>query len=405
MPAAFDGVRVLDFSQVLAGPFAAHQLALLGADVIKVEPPAGGDQMRNRMLPSRYAQADMASAFMSLNVGKRSLALDLKAPRGMAVAHRLIERADVMLHNFRAGVVDRLELDYESVLEINPRIVYCSVTGYGNGGPRARDAAYDGAIQAASGMMANNGDAQSGPMRTGYFPVDMATGLTAAFAISSALFRRERTGRGQRLDIAMLDVAITMQSSAFAQFLVDGNPGGLIGNSSATRLPTANAFATADGIVLMSATTQGHFDAICAEMGREDLLADARFADTDARRTHAAELHAILLECFASDTASNWSARLGRRGVPVSRVNSIADTVAEPQLASRGVLIDVPAPMGVEHPVRLVGAGYLASEDGPSVASPPPGLGEHSRQVLAELGLPGAEIDALVTAGIVGAPA
>ena len=397
------GIRVIDFSQVIAGPFAAQQLGLCGADVIKIEPVDGGDQMRDRMLPSPLAARGMASPFMTLNLGKRSLALDLKHPDGKALALRLVSSADVMLHNFRSGVIDRLGLDYASVIAVNPSIVYCSISGFGNEGPRARDAAYDGAIQAASGMMANNGDPATGPMRTGYFPVDMMTGISAAFAICSALVRRARSGEGKAIDVAMLDAAITMQAAGFAQCLVDGNPGGLVGNSSATRSPAADRFETADGLVLMSAVGQAHVEVVCDELGLAGLLDDPRYATPAARIENATGFRSRLLAAFATDTATNWSRRLSARGVPISKVAAIADVIEEPQLENRNVIVEVDAPTGFDHPVRLVGTAFKASIDGPAVSRPPPTLGEHSRSILAELGLGDVEIDRLVTQGVVAA--
>ena len=210
MGQAFDGIRVIDFTQVLSGPFLTLQLALLGAEVIKVEPPVGGDQMRDRMLPSPHASHGMASPFLALNHSKQSLALDLKDPRGRLIALDLIRGADVVVHNFRAGVIDRLDLGWEAVRAVNPKLVYCALTGYGSTGPKAAEAAYDGAVQAASGMMASNGHPASGPTRTGYFPVDLFTGACGAFAVAAALFRRERTGEGQYVDLSMLDAALAI---------------------------------------------------------------------------------------------------------------------------------------------------------------------------------------------------
>ncbi|MGE0310953.1 MAG: CaiB/BaiF CoA transferase family protein [Lautropia sp.] len=399
----FSGIRVLDFSQVIAGPFAAQQLALGGADVVKVEPVDGGDQMRGRMLPSPLGTIGMASPFLTLNLGKRSLALDLKHPDGKAIALRLVASADVMIHNFRAGVVDRLGLDHDTVQALNPRIVCCAISGYGNEGPRSRDAAFDGAIQAASGMMANNGDPATGPMRTGYFPVDMMTGMSAAFAVASALVRRERTGRGKSLDVAMLDAAITMQASAFAQCLVDGMPGGLVGNSSATRSPAADRFETGDGLVLMSAVSQAHVAVVCDELGVGALMDDPRYATPAAREANASSFRAHLLDAFARDSAVAWTRRLGARGVPVSRVASIAEALEEPQLAHRDVIVEVAPPTGVDRPVRLVGAAFKASEDGPASPRPPPALGEHSREILREAGVSADEIERLIDLRVVGA--
>ncbi len=402
MSRAFDGIRVIDFTQVLSGPFLTLQLALLGAEVIKVEPPQGGDQMRDRMLPSPLAERGMASAFLALNHSKRSLALDLKDPRGRQVALDLIETADVVVHNFRGGVVDRLDLGWDAVRAVNPKVVYCALTGYGSTGPKASEAAYDGAVQAASGMMMSNGHAATGPTRTGYFPVDLFTGSAGAFAVAAALFRRERTGEGQYVDLSMLDAALAIQAPSVCQYTVDGMLPGLIGNSSATNLPTAGSFPTGDGEVLMSATMQHHVAAIFDEAGLGDLLTDPRFADATARKAHADELRAVLIGAFAADSAENWAARLGRRGVPIAKVNTLADAVADPQLAHRGILMEVPPPQGFAAPMRLIGAPFIADVDGPASSAPPPVLGQDGAAVLRELGLSEADIAALQEAGVVG---
>lgn len=402
MSRAFDGIRVVDFTQVLAGPYLTLQLALLGAEVIKVEPPEGGDQMRDRMLPSPLATRGLASPFLALNHSKRSLALDLKDPRGRQIALDLIRTADVVVHNFRAGVIDRLDLGWETVRQVNPRIVYLSLTGYGTTGPKAPEPAYDGAVQAASGMMMSNGHPSTGPTRTGYFPVDLFTGQSGAFAVAAALFRRERTGEGQFLDLAMLDSALAIQGPSVCQYTVDGMAGQLIGNSSATSLPTADSFPTGDGMVLMSATMQHHVTAIFDEAGIGHLMSDPRFADTAARRANAALVRSTLIEAFAADSAASWAARLGRRGVPIAKVNTMAEAVAEPQLAHRGILMEVPPPQGLEGPMRLIGAPFVADADGPAAAGPAPVLGQDGDGVLRDLGLDVAEIAALRDAGVVG---
>jgi crotonobetainyl-CoA:carnitine CoA-transferase CaiB-like acyl-CoA transferase len=386
MPRAFEGLRVVDFTQVLSGPYLTALLAMEGADVIKVEAPGSGDQMRNRMIPSPHMSHDMASAFLALNHGKRSVVLDLKTEEGRATAHRLVATADVVAQNFRGGVAERLGLGYEDCRAIKPDIVYCQITGYGATGPRAAQGAYDGAIQAASGMMATNGDPATGPMRTAYFPVDLFTGASAAYAVAAALFRRAQTGEGQYLDVAMLDAALNIQAPSIAQWTVDGNPGALIGNSSATHLPTANSFACAEGTVLMSATMQAHVTAVFEELGIGHLLGDPRFVDSKARIENRDLVDATLREAFRKDTAAEWARKLGARGVPISRVNTIPEAVEESQLAHRGTLVEVAAPQGFEGPVRLPGAPYKAAAGGPGIGPPPPGLGEHTEEVLKELG-------------------
>ena len=377
---------------------------MLGADVIKIEPPDTGDQMRDRMLPSPLSAVGMAGAFLAMNGGKRSLALDLKRPEARDILHALIARSDVLVHNFRQGVVQRLGLDHAEVAPLNPRLIYCSITGYGNAGPLAAHAAYDGAVQAASGMMANNGDPDSGPMRTGYFPVDMMTAMNAAFAISAALVRRAREGKGRAIDVAMLDAAIVLQAAGFGQYLVDGTPGGLIGNSSATGHPTADCFRTGDGLVLMSATLQNHVDALGAEMGLVDVLAEPRFATATARIAHRDDLRALLQNAFLHDTAERWAQRLGARGVPIARVSTIAETAALEQLRSRNVIVDAGTPARVGRPVRAVGTAFTTDDDPPALQRPAPALGQHTRAILQELGYEASRIAALGEAGVVSWP-
>ena len=242
MPQAFEGIRIIDFSQVLAAPFAVMQLALLGAEVIKIEQPVGGDQTRGLM--NIGEDQGLSPSFLAMNLNKQSLTLNLKTPQAVEIIKQLIATTDVLVENFKAGTMERMGLGYDDLKAIKPDLIYCSVTGYGQTGPKAGEAAYDGAIQASSGMMSQNGHAQTGPTRTGYMPVDMSTGLNTAFSISAALFRRANTGLGQRIDVAMMDTAIVMQAPQYSNFLNQGNLLGLMGNASPTRQPTANVFAT-----------------------------------------------------------------------------------------------------------------------------------------------------------------
>ena len=401
MSKAFEGIKVLDLSQVLAGPSCGMQLALLGADVIKIEPPLGGDQMRDRVLQSKFSPIGMAAGFLTMNVGKRSLALDIKTSEGKEILFALIKETDAILHNFRAGVVDRLGLDYESVKAVNPNIVYTVISGFGAKGPKSADPAYDGAIQAASGMMANNGTEDSGPLRTGYMGVDLMTGMSAAFATSAALLRKQRTGKGQMVDVAMLDCAIVLQAANFARYIVDDIPDMLIGNQSITGVPTASSFPTGEGSMLSAAIMPNHVEEFFDELGIADLLKDPRFSTREARIENKEIVREAMSKALKTDSAVNWETRLAPRGVPIAKINTVAETTQLEQLKHRNVLTEVPAALGMEEGYRLVGAPYVNSEDGPEPMRSPPALGEHSREILMDLGIDNGTIETLLSDGVI----
>ena len=401
MSKAFDGVTVLDLSQVLAGPSCGMQLALLGANIIKIEPPSGGDQMRNRVLGSQFSDIGMAAAFLGMNIGKRSLGLDIKSEKGKEILFALIKKSDVILHNFRAGVVDRLGLDYDSVRAINPSIVYTVISGFGAKGPRSADPAYDGAVQAAAGMMANNGTAESGPLRTGYMPVDLMTGMTAAYATTAALLRKQKTGKGQMVDVAMLDCAITLGSANFSRSEVDDIPDMLIGNQSITSAPTASSFPTAEGSILTAAIMPNHVEAFFDEIGLKEMLNDPKFATREARIENKEIVRDAMIEALKSDTAENWEKRLAPRGVPVAKINSVKETARLEQLQYRNILTAVPAAKGMANGYKLPGAPFTNSEDGPEVMRPAPVLGQHTVEILEEIGIDKSTISTLAAEGVI----
>ena len=401
MSKAFDGVTVLDLSQVLAGPSCGMQLALLGANIIKIEPPSGGDQMRNRVLGSQFSDIGMAAAFLGMNIGKRSLGLDIKSEKGKEILFALIKKSDVILHNFRAGVVDRLGLDYQSVRAINPSIVYTVISGFGAKGPRSADPAYDGAVQAAAGMMANNGTAESGPLRTGYMPVDLMTGMTAAYATTAALLRKQKTGKGQMVDVAMLDCAITLGSANFSRSEVDDIPDMLIGNQSIAGAPTASSFPTAEGSILTAAIMPNHVEAFFDELGLREMLNDPKFATPEARIENKEIVRDAMIEALKSDTAENWEKRLAPRGVPVAKINSVKETARLEQLQYRNILTAVPAAKGMANGYKLPGAPFTNSEDGPEVMRPAPVLGQHTVEILEEIGIDKSTISTLAAEGII----
>jgi len=401
MAKAFDGVRVIDFSQVLAGPVATAQLALLGADVIKIEQPGVGDQARSMMADGIWAERKLAPNFLGANPNKRSITLDLKHPRAKEVVQRLLGDADVVVQNFKAGVIDRLGFGYDAVKAIRPDVVYCSISGYGQEGPKAPAAAYDGAIQAASGMMSLTGTPESGPLRAGFMVVDLATAITAAFAIASALYRRKVTGEGQFLDVAMNDTAIAMMNPVVSNYLVGGWEPALIGNTSPTKQGTANTWPTADGWLTIAVVTDRLIAPLCRGLGRPDLAGDERFAHEPGRITHAASIDQEIAGILATNTTAHWVERLRAEGVPASPVNALHEALEDEQLGHRRVLMDLPAPAGLNGRITVPGAGFLCDADSPSAESPPPTLGQHTDGVLGELGYSEADVAALRAEGAI----
>ena len=406
MTQAFEGVRVVDFTQVVAGPVATYQLGMLGAEVIKVEPVTGGDMARGLLDPTGFGHGEMAPAFIGINHNKRSLAVDLKRPEGRAAVERIVRRADVLVENFKPGVIGRLGFDHETVRGWRPSIVYCSISGYGQEGPRRSMAAFDGAIQAASGMMAANGHEETGPTRTVSPIIDVTTGMMAAFAIASALHRRQATGAGQFLDVAMLDSAVALLNPLYNNHLATGEEPELLGNQSLTMLPTANVFPTADGHVQITALTAVQVDRLLEVLGCPELRDDPRFAVEPALIAHREEMRVELCERLRNESTQVWLERLEAARVPAAPISSFREAMAHPQLATRRLTAALPAPelLGRAE-VTSVTTGYVANADGAQVRTFAPRLGEHSRAILAEHGCSEAEIEALHAAGVVRSPA
>ena len=396
MTQAFDGIRIIDFTQVLAGPFATQQLAQLGADVIKIEQPGSGDQTRGLMAGA--ADAGMAPAFLTCNLGKRSLTLNLKADHAKHIVHLLVRSADAVVENFTPGVMDRLGFGFDALAEVKPDLVYCSISGYGQQGPKAALAAYDGAIQAASGMMAITGHPETGPTRTGYMPVDMATALNSAFAIAAALYRRRLTGEGQHIDVAMMDTAMVMQAPQVSNYLVNGVVPELFGNRSPTRAPTANVFATADGHVQVVALKEDQVESLFTLLGYADRYREATFSSPEARVANTSEVAALLSHAFAQSSTAHWMETLVEAHIPVAEIREFPEVASDPQFAERHTLAEIETGNG---PTRVVAAGHAANVDGQRVSRRPPRLGEHTDEVLGELGYSPEVIEGLRRAGVV----
>jgi len=386
MPQAFSTIRVLDFTQVFAGPYATFQLALLGADVVKIEQPGKGDQARRLMAGPPFDALGQAPGFMALNANKRSLTVDLKHEQAAEIIHRLAAQADVVVENFRAGVIDRLNFGYEALAEINPRLVYCSISGYGQSGPRKNDPAYDGAVQASSGMMSMTGHPDHVPTRAGYTVVDIATGMSAAFAIAAALHRRAVTGAGQYLDLSMLDSALNVMGPQISNYLNGGIVPELLGNRSPTSQPTGDVFKTADGFIQISAILDRQVASLCDRLGRPDLLEDPRFVSVEARIENADAMRDELAAAFAKRTTNDWLEILLAANVASAAIATVPDIVEDPQLAHRTILQKTPSPPGLDGDITLVNAAFKTETDGAAINRPPPAVGQHTNEVLQELG-------------------
>jgi crotonobetainyl-CoA:carnitine CoA-transferase CaiB-like acyl-CoA transferase len=400
MSSALDGLRVLDLTNVLAGPLCTYQLALLGAQVIKVEAPAGGDLARQLGSDPELNSRLMGASFLAQNGGKQSLTVNLKRPEGREVLRRLVARSDVLVENFRPGVMARLGLSYDDLLAVNPSLVYCAISGFGQQGPLREAPAYDQIIQGQSGMMSITGDEQCAPLRAGYPVADTVSGITAAFAIAAALLRRQRTGEGGFVDVSMLDSALVAMGWVVSNFLIAGTEPVPHGNSNFTASPSGT-FRTGDGLINIAANKQEQFEALANKLGRPDLVCDPRFAGRESRKTHRAELTAELESALAARPASEWEPLLNDVDVPAGRVVTVPQALASPQLALRSLLQTFGDTSGIGRDVTVLRTGFKLTDGDPQAALPPPGLGEHTQAILGELGYSEADIQGMKQAGIV----
>ncbi len=382
MTRPFEGVKILDFTQVLAGPYASYQLALLGAEVIKVERREGED-MRRTPLSREWAERGLAPAFQAINGNKRGLTLDLQKPEAIAIVKQLAAQADVVMENFRPGVMDKLGIGYQALSAINPRLVYCAISGFGQTGPERGSAGYDGKIQAMSGIMAITGHPETGPTRAGFAICDVLSGATAAFGVSSALFQRDRTGKGQLVDVSMLEATLAYLSGQIADYSVAGHRQELSGNQAVSRKVTANLFRAGEGYLLLAVNNEKQYRALMAALGREDTLQDPRFADWFARKENEPALRAIIEAELARKSAREWEELLEAAGAPCASIWKIEEIIDHPHVVARGAIQELDTPYGR---LRFAGSGFKLAHGGGRLDSMAPELGAHTDEVLSSLG-------------------
>lgn len=383
-PQPLKGIRVLDLTNVLAGPFACHQLAHMGADVVKVEARGDGDLARQLGADAALNQARMGVSFLAQNPGKRSITLDLKHPQGKEAFLRLVRTADVLVENYRPGVMQRLGLDHAALRAENPRLVYCAISGFGQDGPLRHLPAYDQIIQGMSGLMSITGAPDNAPYRVGYPVADTIGGLTAAFAVAAALADRQRT-QGCFIDVSMLEAVLATMGWAVSNHLVAGRAPQPLGNDNVTASPSGT-FRTGDGLLNIAANKQEQFVAVCQVLGHPEWAEDPRFAGRQARLQHRAALTALMEQAMAARPASDWWPLLTAAGVPAGPVYTVPQALAHPQVAGRGMIGAFADAPGVGRDIRLLRTGFKLDGQAPTVATPPPRLGQHTEDILSELG-------------------
>ena len=389
-------IKVIDFSQILAGPFCTMLLADMGADVVKIEKPNGGDDTRRYGPP--FIEGESA-AFLTLNRNKRSIILDLKSEQGIAIVRRMLEDADVMIHNFRPGVVDRMGLAYDDVSAINPAIVYCTVSGFGATGPYSSRAGFDLVAQGMSGLMSINGFPGAPPAKVGVPMADLNTGMFCAYGILTAYINRLTTGQGQHVDASLIESGIAYTLYESATYFATGEVAGPLGSAHRMIAPY-QAFATQDGYINIGAANQNNWERMCRAVGREDLLDDERFASNPERMVSIDALTPIMEETFRTQTTAHWVETLEKAGVPCGPIYNIEQVYADPHVQSRDMAVEL------EHPksgaIRNIGVPVKLSDTPGSVRTPAPLLGQHSDEVLAQFGYAATDIEAFKNAGVLG---
>jgi formyl-CoA transferase len=393
------GIRVLDLTNVLAGPFACHQLAHMGADVIKVETPHTGDLARQLGADASLNKKLMGVSFLAQNPGKRSITVNFKHARGKEVFRKLVAQSHVVVENFRPGVMNRLGLGFDALVKENPTLIYCAISGFGQDGPLRDLPAYDQIIQGMSGVMSITGAPENAPYRVGYPIADTIGGITAAFAVASALADRNRA-KPYFIDVSMLEATLATMGWAVSNYLICGRDPMPMGNDNVTASPSGT-FKTGDGLLNIAANKQEQFEGVCRVVGREDLIADPRFAERQSRLQHRRELTEVLERELLKKPAAEWWPLFNAAGVPVGPVYSVPQALDHPQVRDRGMIGKFPNAPGIGRDIHVVRTGIKVNGEAPAVDTPPPLLGQHADEILAELGYLAGDIQQLKQDGAV----
>jgi len=391
-------IRVLDLTNVLAGPFATLHLALLGAEVIKIENPADGDLARKLGNVPGLNKKLMGTSFLAQNANKKSLTLNLKEEKAKEIFRKLVQTSDVVVENFRPGVMDRLGLGYKALSEINPKLIYCAISGFGQTGPDAFKPAYDQIIQGLSGVMAINGDETLNPLRCGFPVCDTVGGLNGAFAIVAALFHRERTGEGQFIDVALLDSIMPMLGWVAANLLIGGKHPVLMGNDNFTAAPSGT-FRTEDGYINIAANKQEQWEDLADVIGAPELKTDERFKERDTRKANRKLLTPLIEEKLKGNKTSYWVGELNKKGIPSGEILSLDGALHAPQVEHRKTLSSVDA--GDIGELKLFNLTAKFEKTPGCIENPPPKLSENTEDILGNIGYSSGEIKEFKSKGII----
>jgi CoA:oxalate CoA-transferase len=391
-------VRVLDLTNVLSGPFATMHLALLGAEVIKIENPDGGDLARKLGNVNPLNKQLMGTSFLAQNANKKSLTLNLKLEEGKEIFRKLLKTADVVVENFRPGVMGKLGFSYEKICQINPKVIYCAISGFGQTGPDAFKPAYDQIIQGLSGVMAVNGDERLNPLRAGFPICDTVGGLNAAFAIMAALYHREHSGEGQFIDIAMLDSIMPLMGWVAANLLIGGQQPVLMGNDNFTAAPSGS-FRTQDGYVNIAANQQKQWEDLTDALGVPELKTDPRFQERDTRKANRKQLTPLLEEKLVQQSTTHWVDALNEKGIPTGDIYSLEKALLQPQSVHRQVIETVKEP-GIGD-IKLFNLTAKFSKTPAKIDAPPPRLSAHTAEILKGLGYKEEDVKVLKEKGAI----